>query len=83
MVRGRLFQYKNIYTVAMKPFGLQRGVVGSTTHHKSDRQYYRGVMLQYEQDIEKLQAEVEKSWNGIRGYFKSEESEYPEWCNML
>lgn len=42
MVRGRLFQYPNIYTVAMKPFGLQRGVVGSTTRHKSDRLYYRG-----------------------------------------
>lgn len=45
MVRGRLSKYQTIYTVAMKPFGLQRGVVGSTTRHKSDRQYYRGVMV--------------------------------------
>ena len=36
-------------------FGLQRGVIGSATHHKSNSQYYRELMLQYEQNIENSQ----------------------------
>ena len=64
MARGKLFHYRNTYAVAMKPFGLQRGVVGSTARHKSNSQYYRELMLQYEQDIEKLQTEVEKAREG-------------------
>ena len=62
--RGKLFHYQNTYAVAMKPFGLQRGIVGSTARHKTNSQYYRELMLQYEQDIEKLQAEVEKAHEG-------------------
>lgn len=64
MARGKLFQYQNTYAIAMKPFGLQRGVVGSTARHKTNSQYYRELMLQYEQDIERLQAEVEKAREG-------------------
>ena len=48
----------------MKPFGLQRGVVGSTARHKTNSQYYREQMLKYEDDIERLQAEVEKAREG-------------------
>ena len=54
MARGKLFHYQNTYAVAMKPFGLQRGVVGSTARHKTNSQYYREVMLKYEDDIERL-----------------------------
>lgn len=64
MSRGKLFQYQNTYAVAMKPFGLQRGVVGSTARHKTNGQYYREQMLKYEDDIERLQAEVEKAREG-------------------
>ena len=64
MARGKLFQYQNTYAVAMKPFGLQRGVVGSTARHKTNGQYYREQMLKYEDDIERLQAEVEKAREG-------------------
>jgi uncharacterized small protein (DUF1192 family) len=64
MARGKLFHYQNTYAVAMKPFGLQRGVVGSTARHKTNGQYYRELMLKYEDDIERLQAEVEKAHEG-------------------
>ena len=64
MARGKLFQYQNTYAVAMKPFGLQRGVVGSTARHKANGQYYREQMLKYEEEIERLQAEVEKAREG-------------------
>ena len=64
MARGKLFHYQNIYAIAMKPFGLQRGVVGSTARHKTNSQYYREQMMKYEDDIERLQAEVEKAREG-------------------
>ena len=64
MARGKLFQYQNTYAVAMKSFGLQRGVVGSTARHKTNSQYYREQMLKYEEDIERLHAEVEKAREG-------------------
>ena len=64
MARGKLFQYQNTYAVAMKPFGLLRGVVGSTARHKTNSNYYREQMLKYEDDIERLQAEVEKAREG-------------------
>ena len=64
MARGKLFQYQNTYAVTMKPFGLQRGVVGSTARHKTNSNYYREQMLKYEDDIERLHAEVEKAREG-------------------
>ena len=64
MARGKLFQYQNTYAIAMNPFGLQRGVVGSTARHKTNSQYYREQMMKYEDDIERLQAEVEKAREG-------------------
>lgn len=68
MARGKLFQYQNTYAVAMKSFGLQRGVVGSTARHKTNSQYYREQMLKYEEDIERLHAEVEKAREGGGNY---------------
>ena len=64
VARGKLFQYHNTYAITMKSFGLQHGVVGSTARHKSNGQYYREQMLKYEDDIERLQAEVEKAREG-------------------
>ena len=64
MARGKLFQYQNTYAIAMNPFGLQRGVVGSTARHKTNGQYYREQMLKYEDNIERLQAEIEKAREG-------------------
>ena len=64
MARGKLLQYQNTYAVAMNSFGLQRGVVGSTARHKTNSNYYREQMLKYEDEIERLQAEVEKAWEG-------------------
>ena len=39
----------------------------TTARHKTNSHYYREQMLKYEDDIERLQAEVEK---GTRGPFK-------------
>ncbi len=60
MGRARLSIYQNTYAEAMREFGLQRGVVGSTTKHQSNGEYYRQQMLRYENDIARLNAEVEK-----------------------
>ena len=64
MGRARLSTYQNTYAEAMRKFGLQRGVVGSTARHQSNGEYYRQQMLQYENDIARLNAEVEKANEG-------------------
>ena len=46
------------------PFGLQRGIVGSTAKHQVNSEYYRQQVIQYEEDIAKLQADVEKAQEG-------------------
>ena len=51
-------------------------MVGSTARHKTNGQYYREQMLKYEDDIERLQAEVEKVREGrskILSFFGTEE----------
>ena len=62
--RARLSTYQNSYAEAMREVGLQRGVVGSTAKHQSSGEYYRQQMLQYENDIARLNAEVEKANEG-------------------
>ncbi len=64
MGRARLATYQNTYAEAMREFGLQRGVVGSTAKHQSNGEYYRQQMLQFENDIARLNAEVEKANEG-------------------
>ena len=64
MGRARLSTYQNTYATAMREFGLQRGVVGSTVKHQSNGEYYRQQMLQYENDIARLTADVEKANEG-------------------
>ena len=64
MGRGRLSTYQNTYAEAMREFGLQRGVVGSTAKHQSNGEFYRQQMLQYENDIARLNVEVEKANEG-------------------
>jgi predicted nucleic acid-binding Zn-ribbon protein len=64
MRRTKLHEYQNSYAAAMKPFGLQRGIVGSTAKHQANSEYYRQQVIQYEEDIAKLQADVEKAQEG-------------------
>lgn len=64
MRRTRLHEYQNSYAAVMKQFGLQRGIVGSTTKHQANSEYYRKQVIQYEEDIAKLQADVEKAQEG-------------------
>ena len=64
MRRTRLHEYQSSYAAAMKPFGLQRGIVGSTAKHQANSEYYRQRVIQYEEDIAKLQADVEKAQEG-------------------
>jgi len=49
---------------AMREFSLQRSVVGSTAKHQSNSEYYQQQLLQYENDIVRLNAEVEKANEG-------------------
>ena len=59
-----MHEYQNSYAKAMKPFGLQCGIVGSTAKHQTNSEYYRQQVIQYEEDIAKLQADVEKAQEG-------------------
>lgn len=62
--RARLREYQDTYAVAMKQFGLKRGIVGSTAKHVATSIHYKQQMRQYEEDIAKLQEEVEKTREG-------------------
>ena len=64
MRRTRLHEYQNSYAAAMKPFGLQRGIVGSTAKHQANSEYYKQQVNRYEEDIARLQADIEKAQEG-------------------
>ena len=64
MRRTRLHEYQNSYAAVMKQFGPQRGIVGFTAKHQANSEYYRKQVIQYEEDIAKLQADVEKAQEG-------------------
>ena len=61
MRRSKLHEYQNSYAAAMKPFGLQRGIVGSTARHQANSEYYKQQVSRYEEDIARLQADIEKA----------------------
>ena len=72
MRRTKLHEYQNSYAAAMKPFGLQRGIIGSTAKHQANSEYYKQQVTQYEEDIASLQADIEKAKEGkntILGWF--------------
>ena len=58
--RARLREYQDTYAVAMKQFGLKRGIIGSTAKHVATSTHYKQQMRQYEEDIAKLQADFLK-----------------------
>ena len=58
MRRTKLHEYQNSYAAAMEPFGLQRGIVGSTARHQANSDYYRQQVIRYEEDIAKLHEEI-------------------------
>ena len=64
MRRSKLHEYQNSYAAAMKPFGLQRGIVGSTAKHMANSEYYKRQINLYDEDIAKLQADIEKAQEG-------------------
>ncbi len=64
MRRTKLHEYQNSYAKAMKPFGLQRGIVGSTAKHQANSEYYRQQVIQYEEDIAQLQADIRREKAG-------------------
>ena len=64
MRRAKLHEYQNSYAVAMKPFGLERGIVGSTAKHQVNSEYYKQQMNRYEEDIARLQADIEQAKEG-------------------
>lgn len=60
MARSKLHEYQDSYGKAMKPFGLERGVVGSTANHQSRSAFYHNQEEELQTRIESLQEEVEK-----------------------
>lgn len=60
MARSKLHEYQDSYGKAMKPFGLERGVVGSTAKHLSRSEFYHNQEEELQTRIESLQEEVEK-----------------------
>ena len=64
MRRTKLHEYQNSYAKTMKPFGLQRGIVGSTAKHQANSEYYKQQVSRYEEDIARLQADIEKAREG-------------------
>ncbi len=69
MKRTLLRKYQDTYAAAMKPFSLQRGVVGSTAKHQVNSTYYKETMVQLENDIANLQEEVERAKEGRSKFF--------------
>ncbi len=69
MKRTLLRQYQDTYAVAMKPFGLLRGVVGSTAKHQVNSTYYKDTMIQLENNFAKLQEQIEKAKEGRSKFF--------------
>lgn len=61
---ARLHEYQDTYAAAMREFGLKRGIVGSTARHVATSTHYKQQIRQYEEDIAKLQEEVEKTKEG-------------------
>ena len=59
MARWRLRQYQDTYAKAMKPFGLERGIVGSTANHKSQQQHNAEVIREQEAKIVALEENIE------------------------
>jgi|GEM_PF-5586211 len=54
MSRFRLHQYQTTYGQDMNPFGLERGIVGSTSKHVANSEYYRQRAEEYQTQIESL-----------------------------
>ncbi len=64
MHRPKLQEYQDTYAAAMKPFGLERGIVGSTAKHKSLDTYYKERAEEIQGNINELLEEVEKAKEG-------------------
>jgi len=62
MSRGRLKKYQDTYGAAMKPFGLERGVIGSEAKHKSSQQYAKEIQC----SVESVEKELLEKKNGIK-----------------
>lgn len=67
--RAKLHEYQNTYAAAMSEFGLKRGIVGSTARHIATSTHYKQQMQQLEENIAKLQEEVEKTKEGKSAIF--------------
>lgn len=62
--RAKLHEYQNTYAAAMSQFGLKRGIVGSSARHIATSTHYKQQMQQLEENIARLQEEVEKTKEG-------------------
>ena len=68
----KLEEYQTTYAEQMRPFGLERGMYGSEAKHRSNMEYYKGILKETEQKqteeaelIEKIR-ELEKQVGKLR-----------------
>ena len=59
MSRSALARYQDTYAAAMKPFGLERGIAGSAARHHSQMEYRRQQLVDIQDNIEAVMAEIE------------------------
>ncbi len=64
MTRANLRKYQDSYARAMKVFGLERGIVGSTAKHMANGDYYRNEAMRLDSELAKANAELEKTNEG-------------------
>lgn len=60
MSRANLAKYQDIYGEVMKPFGLERGIVGSEAKHMANDQYYKKQAQELHCNVEYLASQAEE-----------------------
>ena len=60
MSRANLAKYQDIYGEDMKPFGLERGIVGSEAKHMANDQYYKKQAQELHSNVEYLTSQAEE-----------------------
>ena len=64
MRRTKLHEYQNSYAKAVKLFRIAAWNSRSTAKHQMNSEYYKQQVNRYEEDIAKLQADIEKAQEG-------------------
>ena len=70
MTQDNMTRFQDEYAIAVKKYGLERGIRGSKARHRSQHEYYRQCQIDkkiLEQDLSSLSAEKEKIGEEMAG----------------